>query len=305
MSILPQHSQGSGFVYDEEGHIVTNSHVVHNVNEISITFADGTVASATLVGSDPDSDLAVVKVEVESDLLEPVTIGDSDSLKVGQLVVAIGNPFGLEGSMTMGIISGLGRLLPAAEHEGFSIPDIIQTDAAINPGNSGGPLLNLEGEVIGVNTAITSPSRVFAGIGYAVPATMIDEVVPALISDGQIEHPWLGITGATLTPELAEAIDLVPEQRGVLIAEVIADGPAHDGGLRGSAIQTTLGGQTSRISGDLITGVDGQSIDGINELISYLLHETKIGDTIVIDVLREGERLDFEVKLEPRPEVTP
>lgn len=298
---IPQRSQGSGFVYDSEGHIITNNHVVDDAAEITVTFSDGSEAPAQLVGSDPDSDLAVIEVEIDADRLHPVTLGDSDSLKVGQFVIAIGNPFGLEGSMTTGIVSGLGRLLPAAERRGFSIPDIIQTDAAINPGNSGGPLLNLEGEVIGVNTAIQSPSRVFAGIGYAVPAGTVAEVVPELIEHGRIQHPWLGITGGTLTRELAEAMGLDPEQRGVLVAEVVAEGPAFESRLKGSATQITLDSEVVRIGGDLIVGIEDQTVEGIDELISYLLHETEVGQTVTLHILRDGQPMDVEVMLEQRP----
>lgn len=298
---MPRSSQGSGFIYDSQGHIITNNHVVENANEILVTFADGTEVTAKIVGTDPDSDLAVIKVETVTGSLQPILLGDSDSVKIGQLVVAIGNPFGLEGSMTTGIISGLGRLLPTAG-QGFSIPDIIQTDAAINPGNSGGPLLNLEGEVIGVNTAIQSPSRVFAGIGYAIPAGTVEEIVPQLIENGQVEHPWLGIKGRTINLGLAEAMELEPDQRGVLVAEVIADSPAFEAGLKGSSTQITLDGQPELIGGDVITGIEDETIEEIDDLISYLVHRTEVGETVTLQILRDGERMTVEVTLQPRPE---
>lgn len=297
----PKQAQGSGFVYDSQGYIITNNHVVENADEITVSFADGVEIPASLVGADPDSDLAVIQIDASVEFLRPLRLGDSDSLKVGQLVVAIGNPFGLEGSMTTGIISGLGRLLSPAERHGFSMPDIIQTDAATNPGNSGGPLLNLEGEVIGVNTAIQSPNRVFAGIGYAVPADTVAEVVPTLIENGQIEHPWLGITGATLNRELAEAMGLKPEQRGVLIAEVIVNGPAFESRLRGNGIQETLNGRQVRMGGDIIVGIEDQTIEGIDELISYIIHETEVGQTVTIHILRDSQPMAIEVTLEQRP----
>lgn len=299
---LPQQSQGSGFVYDEQGHIITNNHVVDNADGITITFADGTALPASLVGSDPDSDLAVIKVEAEPGLLHPVELGDADLLKVGQFVVAIGNPFGLEGSMTTGIISGLGRLLPAGARQGFSIPDIIQTDAAINPGNSGGPLLDLTGAVIGVNTAIQSSNRVFGGIGYAVPVNTVAEVVPELIESGRIDHPWLGISGATLTRELAEAMDLDPNQRGVLIAEVIVDGPASESQLKGSATQSTVNGRPVRVGGDLIVGIEDQKIADIDDLLSYIIHNTEVGQTVTLQIIRDKKPMNVEVTLASRPD---
>ncbi|HEX6386516.1 MAG TPA: trypsin-like peptidase domain-containing protein [Anaerolineae bacterium] len=301
----PQGGVGSGFVYDKEGHIITDNHVVANASRIVVTFADESEAEATLVGADPDSDLAVIQVDVDPDRLVPVTLGDSDALRVGQFVVAIGNPFGLEGSMTTGIISGLGRLLPAgAQTPGgprFSIPEIIQTDAAVNPGNSGGPLLNMQGEVIGVNTAIESPIRAFGGIGYAVPSNTVTQVVPELIETGRVEHPWLGIAGTTLSLELAQAMELESDQRGVLVIEVVEDSPAGEAGLQGSDTQKTIDGLPAQIGGDVIVQIDDQPVADFDDLLTYIVRETEVGDTVTLTILRDGELQAVELTLEARP----
>lgn len=303
---LPQQSQGSGFVYDNLGHIVTNNHVVAGANRITIIFWDGTEAAATLVGADPDSDLAVVRVaEFDSASFPPVPVGDSDSLEVGQFVVAIGNPFGLANSMTTGIVSGLGRMLPTGVSfsggVGFNIPAIIQTDAAINPGNSGGPLLNLNGEVVGVNTAIESTSRAFAGIGYAVPAKMVSRVVPDLIANGRYQHPWLGIRGGTLSSALAEAMELPAGQRGVLISEVIDGGPAAKAGLRGGNEVIQIDGLDANIGGDVIIAIDGRTVREFDDVLTYIVQETSTGQTITLTILREGQEQEVAVTLEARP----
>ncbi len=300
---MPNQGQGSGFIYDKAGHIITNNHVIANADEIIVVFADGTEVEASLVGADPDTDLAVIKIsdEVDSEYLVPLTIGDSDSIQVGQYVVAIGNPFGLSSSMTTGIISGLGRILPASASQ-FSIPNIIQTEAAINPGNSGGPLLNLNGEVIGVNTAIASPNRAFAGVGYAVPANIVHDVVPELISKGRVQHPWLGIRGRTLDRDTAEAMNLDAKQRGILIAEVIADSPAFESGLQGSATQVNIDGQPTLIGGDVIVNIDDRVVDDFDDLLSYILNEGKVGQTVTLQILREGELIDVDVLLSARPD---
>lgn len=299
---LPRQSQGSGFVYDEMGHIVTNNHVVDEADEIVVIFADGAEFEAVQVGADPDSDLAVLKIDgAPEGFLQPVPIASSSEFKVGQMVIAIGNPYGLSGSMSKGIISGLGRILPA-EASQFSIPNIIQTDAAINPGNSGGPLLNLDGEVIGVNTAIASPNRSFAGIGYAVPANTVLDVVPQLIKSGEVEHPWLGIAGRTLARADAEAMELDADQRGVLITDVMVNSPAYESELRGSDQQLTVDGQPIRIGGDIITGVDGVEINQFDDLLSYVVGETEVGETISLQILRNGNEIELELTLSARPD---
>ncbi len=303
---IPSQSQGSGFLYDSDGHIITNNHVVADADDITVIFWDGTEAKATLVGTDPDSDLAVVKVEdVDSSMLQPVPIGDSDTLEVGQFVVAIGNPFGLANSMTTGIVSGLGRTLPTgtlfAGGAGFNIPAIIQTDAAINPGNSGGPLLNLAGEVIGVNTAIQSTSRSFAGIGYAVPAKTVQRVVPELIANGRFQHPWLGIRGGTLDADIVAAMALPAGQRGVLISEVVENGPAAKAGLQGGNETVQINGFNTLIGGDVIIGIDGQPVQEFDDVLTYVVQEANVGQTVSLTILRDGQEQTVAVTLEARP----
>ena len=309
---IPQQGQGSGFVYDTEGHIITNNHVVANAIRVTVVFSDDTEAEAEVIGTDPGSDLAVIKVDVDPDRLHPVTIGNSDELQVGQLVAAIGNPFGLAGSMTTGIISGLGRSLPSgasAPNGGtFTIPEIIQTDTAINPGNSGGPLLNLSGEVIGVNTAIqtngltlgATPS--FGGISYVVPSNIVTQVVPQLIENGEIVYPWLGISGTTLDDDLARAMDLPVEQNGVLVFQVIEGSPAAEAGLRGSDEQITINGLGAVIGGDVITKMNDQVINNFEDLLTYIVRQTSIGQTVTLEIIRDGETQTIEVTLQARPE---
>lgn len=299
VNIVVNSGQGSGFVYDTEGHIVTNNHVINGATRITVNFADGTEAPATLVGTDPDSDLAVIKVDLPASKLTPVPVGTSDDLRVGQFVVAIGNPFGLQGSMTIGIVSGLGRLLN--EGQSFSISDIIQTDAAINPGNSGGPLLNLDGEVIGVNTAIESPVRASSGIGYAVPANIVSKTVNQILTTGEVRHPWLGISGVELNATLAQAMNLSEDQRGILVDQVIADGPSAESGLRGSNRQISIGGQVVRVGGDVITAIDNQVVQDFDDLLTYVVQETEVGQTVTLHVLRDGQPTSVEVVLEARP----
>ena len=301
----PQFGQGSGFVYNTDGYIITNNHVVGDADSITVVFSDGTEADATLVGTDPDSDLAVIKVDVPADKLTPVSLGNSEALKVGQFVIAIGNPFGLDGSMTSGIVSGLGRTLPAEARtisgNQFSIPDIIQTDAAINPGNSGGPLLNLDGNVIGVNTAIATNSGTFSGVGYAIPAETVQQVVPQLIENGQIEHPWIGISRREMNRALAEAMNLNPDQRGVLVVEVVANGPSDKAGLQGSNSEVTIDGIQVAVGGDIIVGIDGQPVVEFDNLLSYIVQKTAVGDTVNLTILRNGTEMQVPVTLEARP----
>jgi 2-alkenal reductase len=299
------YGQGSGFVYDTDGHIVTNYHVAGEADQITVVFADGTSAGASLVGGDPDSDLAVLKVDPAGLDLHPVTLGDSDSLLVGQLVVAIGNPFGLEGTMTTGIVSALGRMLAsqAATSDGgtFNIPDVIQTDAAINPGNSGGPLLDLAGDVIGVNTAIESSMSQNNGVGFAVPSNIVARVVPELIKNGTYEHPWLGIAGGTLTPQVRDAMNLDADQRGVLVADVTSGSPADQAGLRGSSRQITIDSQQVMVGGDVIVSADNQPINTFDDLLGFITNDTTVGQTVTFGVLRDGKTIDIEVTLAARP----
>ena len=298
--------EGSGFVWDEAGHIVTNNHVVSGAQKIMVLFADDTAVEAELVGADPDSDLAVLQVEAPKSLLRPVRLGDSMELQVGELAIAIGNPFGQEGTMTAGIISALGRLLPVTVVNPlaprYNIPDVIQTDAAINPGNSGGVLLNGRGEVIGVTTAIISESRASSGVGFAVPAAIVKQVVPALIADGRYDHPFLGIRGGTLSSELAEELDLPEGQRGVMVAEVTEGGPAEEAGLRGSERQVEIDGFPVEAGGDIIIAADGQPIEAMDDMIAFLERHTQVGQRIELTILRDGEEEKIPVALGARPE---
>jgi serine protease Do len=296
----------SGFVWDKEGYIVTNNHVVADADKITVTFVDDTIVPAKVVGTDPDSDLAVIKVDLPAEQLQPVQLADSTAVKVGQIAVAIGNPFGLEGTMTVGFVSALGRSLPvdSANVAGpsFSIPDIIQTDAPINPGNSGGVLVNEMGQVIGVPMAIESQVGQSAGIGFAVPSAIVQRVVPALIKDGSVQHPWLGISGKTLTSELAQAMDLGADQRGVLVGEVTSGGPADKAGLHGSDKQADVNGQQVQVGGDVIVAINGQPVKEFDDLVIYLARSTSVGDKITLTILRGGQEKTVDVTLAARPQ---
>ena len=302
-----QEGLGSGFVWDQQGHIVTNNHVIDGADKIEITFSDGTIVPAKLVARDPDSDLAVLKVDVAADKLKPVQFTDSTLVKVGELAIAIGNPFGLEGTMTTGIISAIGRTMPvdmssqSISGQSYSIPDIIQTDAPINPGNSGGVLVNDQGQVIGVTFAIESSTRSSAGIGFVIPSSIVTRVVPALIQDGKFEHTYLGITGGTLTPTLAEAMKLDATQRGVLVSEVSSGSPADKAGLHGSNSQTTIDGQNVPIGGDIITAIDNHPVTKMDDVIAYLADNTSVGQKVTLNVLRNGKQQDIQVTLDARP----
>ncbi|MGC8781075.1 MAG: trypsin-like peptidase domain-containing protein [Anaerolineae bacterium] len=300
--------EGSGFVWDRQGHIVTNSHVVAGARKITVTFADGAVVPATVVGTDPDSDLAVIKVDPATVKLQPVTVGDSTQVKVGQFVVAIGNPFGLEGSMTFGIVSALGRTLPAGgesamtgQAASYTIPDIIQTDAPVNPGNSGGVLLDLNGNLIGVPSAIESPVPASSGVGFAIPSAIVKRVVPELIQNGKFEHPWIGISGTTLSSEVAQEMGLAPTQRGALVVDVVKDSPADKAGLIGSTRQATIEGVQIRVGGDVITAVEGQPIKRFEDLVTYLARNGKVGQTIRLAILRDGKETTVSLTLAARP----
>ena len=289
--------QGSGFVFDNAGYIVTNNHVVAMATSIVITFADGEQLDAEVVGTDPDSDLAVLKVNAKPGQLKAVEMADSDELRVGQLVVAIGSPFGLANTLTTGVISGLDRQFPGAEAPGggrYNIPDIIQTDAAINPGNSGGPLLDMRGYVIGVNTAIESPVRGSSGVGFAVPSNVVAVVVPQLIDGGRVSHPWLGISGSELNASLAESMDLERSQRGIVIGDVIAGGPSEAAGLQAVNQATGLGG-------DVIVGIEDKEVREFGDLLGYIVEQTQVGQTVDLQILRDGQILTVPVTLGARP----
>ncbi len=298
MQPYEQEGSGSGFVYDTAGHIVTNYHVVEGANDILVTFADGTVLEAELVGSDATTDLAVIRVDPAAYPLTPLTLVDTDALRVGQFVVAIGNPFGLQQTVTFGVISSLGRIIESPD--GRYIGEAIQTDAAINPGNSGGPLLDLDGRVIGVNAQIVSPSRASAGIGFAIPANTVARVAPALIETGRYPHPWMGVRLVELTPQnielLREAGMVVPDA-GVLIVAVEPGQPAERAGLRGSNMVRGPSGMQLAVGGDIITAVNDRAIASFRELIAYLETETEVGETINVTVMRDGEFLTLPLTL--------
>ncbi|MHB1295111.1 MAG: S1C family serine protease [Anaerolineae bacterium] len=293
--------EGSGFVWDGEGHIVTNNHVVADAARIDVIFADGATAQAELVGADPESDLAVIKVDPSAVELQPVTLADPQAVQVGDLVIAIGNPYGLAGTMTQGIVSALARSLSVSgPHDvstgTYAIPDIIQTDAAINPGNSGGVLVDIAGHVVGVTSAIQSSTNANSGIGFVIPSHIVKRVAPVLIADGAYEHPRIGISGTSLTASLAEEIGLESSQQGVLVITVTANGPADEAGLVGAGQQQEPG-QVSITGGDVIVAVDGQAVTTFEDLISYIFNETEVGQTIDVTILRGGKEQTVELTL--------
>lgn len=302
---IPQEGSGSGFVYDTAGHIVTNYHVIEGAQEVNVTFADGTSVPAQVVGSDPSTDLAVVKVDLPTASLRPLPLGDSTQLSVGQFVVAIGNPFGLDHTLTFGVISSLGRVIQSPD--GRYIGEAIQTDAAINPGNSGGPLLDLSGNVIGVNAQIVSTSQSNAGIGFAIPARTVQRVVPQLIAKGYYDHPYIGVQyfPYPLSSQWArifrdEAGVNVPDH-GLMIADVVPGSPADKAGLRGGSKLVTLRGIRVRVGGDVIVALDGKPVKTAQDLQVYLDTYKQVGDTLNVTVLRDGQELNLPVTLAARP----
>jgi S1-C subfamily serine protease len=294
-----QTALGSGFVYDDNGYIVTNNHVVANARLVDITFIDGNRYTANVTGRDVYSDLAVLKIVenfTEAELAPPLTLGNSSDLKVGDQVVAIGNPFGLEGSITTGIVSQTGRLLPL-EETGFSVPNAIQTDALINPGNSGGPLLNMNAEVIGVNTAGIFPGN----IGFAVPSNAVQRIVPILIETGNYTHPWLGMSGGPITSDIAQREGLERNFKGIIVDSIVKDGPADDAGINGS-ITNQYG---ERLGGDIITAVDGNPVIRMEDLISYLETEKSAGQNMTLTLYKDGRTVDKPITVGQRPSVAP
>jgi len=289
---------GSGFVYSEDGYVITNQHVVRDAQKVTVTFLDGESYIGEVIGTDQDLDIAVVKVSPSNTYLQPIKIGDSSKLKVGERIAAIGNPFGLSGSMTSGIVSQIGRLLP--QESGYSIPDVIQTDAAINPGNSGGPLINMKGEVVGINTAIQSATGEFSGIGFAVPSNTVKKVVPVLIENGEFKHPWMGISGTDVDPELAEVRGL-KSSKGFLVVSVIEESPAELAGLLGVTETKEMDGREFALDGDIILAIDGKTVRKISDILVHLQREKSIGDDMVLSVNRNGEMLELTMVLEERP----
>jgi len=289
---------GSGFVYSEDGYVITNQHVVRDAQKVTVTFLDGESYIGEVIGTDQDLDIAVVKVSPSNTYLQPIKIGDSSKLKVGERIAAIGNPFGLSGSMTAGIVSQIGRLLP--QESGYSIPDVIQTDAAINPGNSGGPLINMKGEVVGINTAIQSATGEFSGIGFAVPSNTVKKVVPVLIENGEFKHPWMGISGTDVDPELAEVRGL-KSSKGFLVVSVIEESPAELAGLLGVTETKEMDGREFALDGDIILAIDGKTVRKISDILVHLQREKSIGDDMALSVNRNGEMLELTMVLEERP----
>ena len=289
---------GSGFVFDKQGHIITNSHVVKNVKKVVVTFLDGRSYNAEIVGFDEFTDIGVIKVNADLSLLQPLRLGDSANLKVGEPIAAIGNPFGLSGSMTSGIVSQLGRLLPSGA--GYSIPDVIQTDAAINPGNSGGPLLNMRGEIVGINTAIQSTTGEFTGVGFAVPSQTLAKIVPSLIENGKYQHPWIGIAGRDIDPDLAKVLNL-NDAVGFLVITVVENSPAAKAGIHGSNETVQVEGVNYPIGGDIILSVDGKQVRKIDDILIHLQRAKSVGDEMNLEVLREGRTTNITIVLEERP----
>jgi S1-C subfamily serine protease len=293
---------GSGFIYDDQGHVVTNYHVVENAESVSVALADGEVLPAEVVGVDPSTDLAVLRVSADG-LPAPIPLGDSDQLRVGQFVLAIGNPFGQEGTLTMGVISALGRVIESPD--GRFIGEAIQTDASINPGNSGGPLLDLQGRVIGVTSQIISPVRGSTGIGFAVSSNAVRRVVPQLIAFGRYPHPWLGIYLLELSPEWASALSeagmQVPVDEGILITDVYPGSPVDQAGVRGGDSEVLIRNVTVPIGGDILVAINGELIISFEELTVYLETETLVGDIVELTLYRDGQELTIPVTLAERP----
>jgi 2-alkenal reductase len=291
---------GSGFILDDSGRIVTNNHVVAGADRVTVIFFNGIEAEAEILGTDDDSDLAVIEVDELPDGTYPLALADSDQAKVGQWVVAIGNPFGLSGSMTLGIVSAVGRTIPSGATT-YSIPEAIQTDAAINPGNSGGPLLNLQGEVLGVNAQIrTNGERANAGVGFAIPSNTVQLVAPVLVRRQPYQWPWVGVQGANVTLLIMEANDLETQQ-GAYIDRVIANSPAAEGGLRGTSDTRSIDSVPIPVGGDVVVAVDGQPVVDFADLLVRVAFRSP-GDTLELTVLRDGQSRQVSVTLAPRPE---
>jgi S1-C subfamily serine protease len=311
-AIPPQNATalGSGFIFDNQGHIVTNSHVVGDAKIVDITFADGNTSTAKIIGNDIYSDIAVAQIVRNkthsisaTPILKPITIANSSNLQVGDQVIAIGNPFGLSDTMTTGIVSGIGRLLPSAT-TAFSIPEVIQTDAPINPGNSGGPLLNIQGQVVGMNTAILSITGGFGGLGFAIPSNALTKVVTNLIQKGYYLHPYLGLSGATLTSDIASNVTGIPRStsfKGIYVNSITKDGPADKAGIHGS----TTDQYGKKNVGDIITAVDGHPIIRMDDLISYIDQHKSVGSNMTLTVYRNGQTADLKTTLTARPSPIP
>jgi 2-alkenal reductase len=290
---------GSGFVIDREGHVVTNNHVSAAAEDLLVTLADEHTVPARVLGTDPGSDLAVLKIDPPAEELTVAELGESATLRVGQRAIAIGNPFGLERTITTGVISSLARTMPRDDSD-FQLAELIQTDAAINPGNSGGPLLDSQGKVIGVNTAIASNTGTNSGVGFAIPVDIVRRVASELITRGRYRHPWLGITGGTITPEMVEAANLQIDT-GVLVAEVEPDSPADKAGLRGGSQLVQVPGLSMLVGGDIVIAINQVPVKGFDDVVNYLASHTSVGDVVTLTILRGAQEIDVGVTLEERP----
>ncbi len=290
---------GSGFIIDREGHIITNNHVATAAPSLLVKLADEHTVPGEVVGTDAGSDLAVIKIDAPAEELSVVPLGESATLQVGQRAIAIGNPFGLERTVTTGVISSVGRTLPRDDSD-FQIAQVIQTDAAINPGNSGGPLLDSQGRVIGVNTAIRSLTGVNSGIGFAIPVDIVKRVVPELIANGRYRHPWLGVSGATITQEMVEAMEL-PVENGVLIFTVEPDSPAERAALRGGNQEVIVSGRPMIAGGDILIAINEAIVKNFDDVINYLASRTSVGDRVTLTIVRDGDETRIELTLAERP----
>ncbi len=297
--VVPERGTGSGFIVDDRGYILTNNHVVENAESLEVTLADKSKVPAKLIGRDPNNDVAIIRITVPQEKLIPLRLGDSAQLQVGQMAIAIGNPFGLDRTVTRGVISALGRSLQA--DTGRQIRNVIQTDAAINPGNSGGPLLNSRGEVIGINTAIFTPSGGSVGIGFAIPVNTAKKLLPQLIARGRASHPWLGISGMEITPDLARALTL-PVKEGVMIARVTPGSPAERAGLRGGQRRVRVRNFVFAVGGDIILALDGQKVATVDDLTGFLDEKKKAGEDVRVDILRDGKPVSVSARLAELPE---
>ena len=302
-NVIPQQGTGSGFFVDDRGHVLTNSHVVEDAQRLEVTLPDGQKVRAKLVGRDPQNDLAVIRISVPREKLHALRLGDSKQLLVGQMAIAIGNPFGLQRTVTRGVISSLGRDLRVDPSDPRSrlIRGIIQTDAAINPGNSGGPLLSSRGEVIGINTAIFSPSGGSVGIGFAVPINTAKRYLPQLIAKGRVAHPWLGITGQSIEEDLAAELRL-PVKEGILVAQAFQGSPAEKAGIKGGRRRVQAANRIVVVGGDIITTVDGVKLKSVDDLTGYLDAQREVGDTVRLEILREGRPMSLQVRLGELPD---
>ncbi|MEM7535489.1 MAG: trypsin-like peptidase domain-containing protein [Chloroflexota bacterium] len=297
----PSGGQGSGFIYDYDGHIVTNNHVVEDAQEVTVVFHNGFWADAEVIATDPQADLAVIKVTPPDNYeWRPLPLAEADALRVGHTVIAMGNPFGLANTMTTGIVSAMGRGLPVGDTGSarYTLPDVIQTDAAINPGNSGGPLLNLQGEVVGVNFAIESAVRSNSGVGFTIPVSIVKRVVPALINDGAFNYSYLGISGQSISSRVAEVLGMDDNLLGIHVDRVIAGGPSADAGVEGSERNAR---NEIDVAGDIITAINGEQVRQFEDLVGYLVTETSPGDIVTLSILRNGQAISVDVELGTRP----